>query len=91
MSNHVLVQVSRVRCHMPASSANGCAFVYFILQCHIEYSRTISFIASPGCPEAGMKAIFIANCISWVPRLTLLDLQTNWTYKCALRIEFFLM
>ena len=21
--------------------------------------------------------------VSWVPRLTLLDLQTNWTYECA--------
>ena len=29
----------------------------------------------------------IADCVSWVPRLTLLDLQTNWTYKCALRME----
>ena len=24
---------------------------------------------------------YIANCVSWVPRLTLLDLRTNWTYK----------
>ena len=29
----------------------------------------------------------IANCVNWVPRLTLLDLQTNWTYKCALWTE----
>ena len=21
----------------------------------------------------------LANCVSWIPRLTLLDLQTNWT------------
>ena len=27
----------------------------------------------------------IAGCISWVPRLTLLDLQTNWSYDCTLR------
>ena len=26
---------------------------------------------------------FIANRVSWVPRLTLLDLQTNWTYGCT--------
>ena len=26
---------------------------------------------------------YIADCVSWVPRLTLLDLQTNWTYKYA--------
>ena len=29
----------------------------------------------------------IANCVSCVPRLTLLDLQTNWTYGCTLRTE----
>ena len=23
---------------------------------------------------------YIANCVSWVPRLTLLDLRKNWTY-----------
>ena len=30
---------------------------------------------------------YIAHCVSWVPRLTLLDLQTNWTYECTLRTE----
>ena len=29
----------------------------------------------------------ITYCVSWVPRLTLLAIQTNWTYKCALRTE----
>ena len=24
---------------------------------------------------------YITDCVSWVPRLTLLDLQTNWTYE----------
>ena len=23
---------------------------------------------------------YIANCVGWVPRLTWLNLQTNWTY-----------
>ena len=27
---------------------------------------------------------YIANCILWVPRLTLLDLWTNWTYNALL-------
>ena len=27
---------------------------------------------------------YIANCVSWVPRLTLLDLQINWTYEYTL-------
>ena len=29
----------------------------------------------------------IADCVSWIPRLTLLDLGTNWTYKRILRME----
>ena len=29
----------------------------------------------------------ITNCVSWVSRLSLLDLRTNWTYECALRME----
>ena len=29
----------------------------------------------------------IADCVSWVPWLTLLDLQTNWTYEHALGME----
>ena len=27
---------------------------------------------------------YIAYCVSWVPKLTLLDLQTNWTYEHVL-------
>ena len=27
---------------------------------------------------------YTADCVSWVPRLTLLDLGINWTYKWAL-------
>ena len=34
---------------------------------------------------------YIVNCVNWVPRLTLLDLQTNWTYKRALRMELVCM
>ena len=29
----------------------------------------------------------IADCASGVPKLTLLDLQTNWTYKHTLRMD----
>ena len=29
----------------------------------------------------------VTNCVSWVPRLTLLDLQTNCPYKPALEME----
>ena len=30
---------------------------------------------------------YIADCVSWVPRLTWWDLRTNWTYEHALRME----
>ena len=31
---------------------------------------------------------YIADCVSWVPSLTLLDLQTNWTYGHTLMNSF---
>ena len=34
---------------------------------------------------------YIANCVSWAPNLTLLDLETNWAYKHALRPELIRM
>ena len=30
---------------------------------------------------------YIADCVSWAPRLTLLDLRTNCAYICDLRTE----
>ena len=30
---------------------------------------------------------YVANCVSWVPRLTLFALWTNWTYEHALGME----
>ena len=34
---------------------------------------------------------YIAHCVSWVPRLTLLDLQTNHTYERTLRTQLICM
>ena len=34
---------------------------------------------------------YIADCVSSVPRLTLLDLGTNWTFEQALRKELIRM
>ena len=31
--------------------------------------------------------VYVADCISWVPSLTLLALWTNWTYKHTLGVE----
>ena len=30
---------------------------------------------------------YVANCVSWVPRLTLLDFWTEWTYEHPLQME----
>ena len=30
---------------------------------------------------------YVADHVSWVPRLTLLDLQTNWTFKHSPEME----
>ena len=40
------------------------------------------------CYKPTTVQYYIADCVSWVPRLTLLDLQTNWTYEHALVMEF---
>ena len=34
---------------------------------------------------------YIANCVSWVSRLTLLHLLTHWTYEHALEMELICM
>ena len=42
----MLVHVSGVHCHVNASSASGCAFVYLTAQYCIEYSSTASLFQS---------------------------------------------
>ena len=34
---------------------------------------------------------YVASCVSWVPRLTLLDLLTKWVYEHAFEMELVLM
>ena len=34
---------------------------------------------------------YIADCVSWVPRLTLLNLRTDWTFKHTLGMELIRM
>ena len=41
------------------------AFVYYVCEMYYKLITT---------------QYYIANCVSWVPRLTLLNLWTNWTY-----------
>ena len=51
MSN--LDHASGICCRVHASSASDCAFVCFTVQSYPEHS---TFISSPGCPEATVKA-----------------------------------
>ena len=30
---------------------------------------------------------YIGDCVSWVPRLNLLDLRTDWTYEYTFEME----
>ena len=53
-----------------------------LAQCRAAYSAILYGI---------LVQHYIADCVSWVPRLTLLDLLTNETYKRALRTELILM
>ena len=39
------------------------------------------------CYKSMTVLYYIANCVSWVPRLTLLDVGTNWTYECTLGMD----
>ena len=60
-----------------------------LLQCSnilVQYSTLYSTIL-----YSKLVQYHIADCVSWVPRLTLLDLLTNWTYKRAFRTEPILM
>ena len=55
---------------------------------HAQYCTEYSiFISSPECPEASVKAAVYSRLVSWLARLTLLDLRTDWTYKCTLGME----
>ena len=51
-------------------------FFVFVFLCIICVKSTINLLQ-----------YYIADCVSWVPRLTLLNLQTNRTYEYALRTE----
>ena len=51
------------------------AFVFFMYYLCGKYCKPITV------------QYYIADCVSWVPRLTLLGLLTNWTYECVLEME----
>ena len=69
-----LVHVSGVPCHMSASSTRGCTFVCFTVFCLFSM-----FYLCKNYYKPIRAQYYTADCVSWIPRLTLLDLQTNWT------------
>ena len=76
-----LVHASGVHGHVCPSTTGGCAFVYFTVQ------QSSFLISSPGCLEASLQTAGVPSCVSWVPRLTVLDLRPNWTYEFAFGTE----
>ena len=61
-----------------------------------EYDSSISLFQAQGvqkqlekqqwCNWHCLEALSKNDHVNWVPRLTLLDLWTNWTYKCAWKL-----
>ena len=74
--------------------ASCCTVLFRVLYCEIKnvvFIFCICFFMYCLC-EKYYKLIIVqyctANCVSWVPRLTLFDLQTNWTEEHAFGMEF---
>ena len=75
--------------------ASCCAvLLYFTRYCTVRlkiFSLFFVFVFMYYLCEKYYKPItvwyYIADCVSLVPRLTLLDLWTNWTYECTLGTE----
>ena len=55
--------------------------------CHPAISSSV--IPFFSCPQSLPATVqyYIVDCVSWVPRLTLLNLQTNWAYEHTLKTE----
>ena len=65
--------------------------LFKVLWCKIKNALFFVFVFMYYWCEKYYKPItaqcYIAVCVSWVPRLTLLVLWAKWTYKCALGME----
>ena len=73
-----------------------CTTVLFkILYCKIKNVYFLCLLFMYHLWEKYCKPIavqyYTVDCVSWVPRLTLLDLRTNWTYEHALGTELIRM
>ena len=74
---------------IPAPEASCCTTILFkVLYCKIKkVSFIFVFIFYVLCEKYYYWTVYTAYYVSWVPRLTLLDLWTNWTYKHTLRMD----
>ena len=72
----------------------GTAVLFKVLYCKLKHALLFVFFQFYLCEKYYTPIIVLyyrADWVSWVPQLILLDLWTNWTYKCALRTELILM
>lgn len=77
--SHQLGHVSGIHCHVCVACTRGCVFVYFTVQCSREDSSTTSLFQVQDIWKPDQKQQCIAHCMRWVPSLTSLDPETNWT------------
>ena len=88
--SHLLQSVTLLAC-----SLNACWTVrlYFSRYCTIRFkifSLPFVFVfmyLCEMCYKSMTAQYYVASCVSWVPRLTLLDVGTNWTCKCAFGMD----
>ena len=77
--------------HKSRSDVAGMTVLFRVLYCKIKNFFVCVWSFTYYLCERYYKPItvqcHIVICVSWVSRLTLLDLPTNWTYKLALRTE----
>ena len=58
-----------------------------VLLCTLQYSRAVFKFQAQDVWKQAYKQRGVASCVSWVPRLTVLDLRSNWTYEFAFGTE----
>ena len=88
--SHLLQSVTLLACSLDACWT---VRLYFSRYCTVRFkifSLLFVFVFMQLC-ETCYKSMtvqhYIANCVSWVPRLTLLDVGTNWIYECTLGMD----
>ena len=89
--------MSRSKCKN-SSEVAGTTVLFKVLYCQIKdifFIFCVCLLFMYYLCEKYYKPItvqyYIADCVSWVPRLTLLDLGTNRTYRCTLGTELICM